>query len=171
MVKRKMRKISAIMEKIGLVAGDEIKTFNYDFNNGTKYWLDSNGYLHDVGGNIDIITTADVLFDGIPYQLQVKQITSEDYCLLKLLSAEFKSIVYHNGKIFVSRLDKNVINKMLEKDGVKLFETADNIMKKTVILYIIPYISEDSALESELNENSVYSIKFLLKRYKQRVRG
>lgn len=165
-----MKKINSYMTKAGLVQGDELKIYGY------QYIVNCDGYLVRYVGNIgvvDIETTANVIFGNTKYEYtNVSKITRNDYSVLQMLDRMgFKNVMYSGTNLYASKFDMAKLNKAQEKDGGIDLSKATNIFATNDIVHIVPFLAKDeeTRFTEELCYDQFYSVKFLLKRYKNRV--
>ena len=164
-----MKKINSYMSKIGLVQGDEIKV------QGNDYIVNCDGYLVKFVGNIgvvDIETTANVLFRNYDFEYtNVNAISENDYNILLMLdNMKFKNIMFDGKELFASKYDIKKLER-LEDGGIDYSTLTKIFAKNDRLIHSVPFLTKDEETKfaDELCYKQFYSVKFLLKRYKNRV--
>lgn len=157
-----MKKITNLMTKIGIYPND------YLMVDRELYSVSRDGYLY-ADGTLDIETTARVLFGMVDFVVVgVCNLLENDYMTLKMLSQlGYKSVMFCE-QLYASKKNVSEFEKLLKDGG--FLEKTPKLFCKNADTVVVPTINENvSNLKEELFANTVYPIKFLLKRYRNRV--
>lgn len=160
-----MRKINSYMNKLGIDEGDAVKIGKHFFK------VNEDGYLTDLLGDVDFNATMKVLFGLAEFSLpNVDTIKYQDYTVLELAKSwGYKKVILdHCGEMYVTKLSKKNLKNFLD--------SKTPVERKVPILGVngVGQISKvPTSLKSrfifELNIGKIYSINFLIRRYKNRV--
>lgn len=158
-----MRKITNQMTKIGIYPND------YVMIDRELYSVSQDGYLY-ADGTLDINTTARVLFGMTDFVvIGIDNLLENDYMTLKMLSQlGYKSVMF-SEQLYASK--KSVVEfEKLSRDS-EFLEKAPKLFSKNADTVVVPTINEnvETNLKEELFASTIYPIKFLLKRYRNRV--
>lgn len=165
-----MRTISSYMNKINICENDNIKVLN------NNYLVNEDGYLVDEDGEVDIYATSLVLFGIEDFTNNIGSINKDDLaCLEVLKSLGFKYIISTEVAGKEEFYATNYSRKRLKKELDKMYKTKSFVISPVYVkkngkqpLYSIPFMKKEvNSLGHELVSGQLYSINFLIKRYKK----